>query len=243
LQLAVSAQAVYGPSFDAYRYLKRFFAFEYRLPEPDHRAYAQLLAGESVLAKRKLNFCSALPEAVTPSMDVLARDFAVVANALKLDLRSQKQVFRLAEAACSGLQDGMNLYCLYMFFLAGAFQNGAVTFDSLLKSFPAALDKLVTEPATFPYTFHDGQGRQTSKSVSFRDLVLKYHSLSTKTADELSRIAEETNTEEYPDKLTWAVINEFRTGSHKKGAKSSLGSYYGLMRAGGQIGLADRDKA
>ena len=49
-QLSESVKAVYGSGFDAYRYLKRFFAFEYSLPEPDYDAFAFMLVNDSILA-------------------------------------------------------------------------------------------------------------------------------------------------------------------------------------------------
>jgi hypothetical protein len=242
LQLAASAQAVYGPNFDAYRYLKRFFAFEYRLAEPDHRAYANLLVGESVLAKRKLKFCSSLPEPAPDAVAALASDFSLVSKAFRLDLRSQKQVLRLAEAACSGLEDGSNLYCSYMFVLAAAFQKGAGTFDSMRNGFPATLDKLIVDPIDIPFKRWDENGRPQAKSISFRELVVIYHSLASKTAEELSKLASNMNTQEYPESLKWFVIGEFNHGLVRRvGALPSLARYYNLVRAGGQTGLTERE--
>ena len=231
-QLSASAQAVYGQSFDAYRYLKRFFAFEYRLPTPDHEAYAELLAKDSVLATRDLRVCSALPGPEQASTKALSANFALVAKAFRLDLRSQKQVFRQAEAACSGLKDGTNLYCLYMFFLSAAYQRGNETYDAIESASQDTIKALGIVDVQVPYTSYGANGRRTDSRIGFINLILKYHALTQTSLEEL--LQNGGRNDEYPETIVQQVQSEV-VGSYIRKGKPTLSSYFGLVRAGGQI--------
>lgn len=131
-QLCESIRAAYGAGFDSHRYLKRFFAFEYSLPEPSDSAYAKLLVASS-------GFKDVSNVAYDPSLEeiaqmdvsgVIAETFCKVACAFGLDLRSQKQVFDAAEAATTGLGE-VQLHVCYLFILAALRHSDPQVFDSL----------------------------------------------------------------------------------------------------------------
>jgi hypothetical protein len=141
-QLSESVKAVYGSGFEAYRYLKRFFAFEYSLSEPDYDAFALMLVNDSILASTTLHVCSGLPEESPRDQDktkIIATNFAIVAKAFNMDLRSQQQCFRSAEAAIAAL-DSEPFYCFYMFFLVALSHYNKSYFEQVVKSPSIALN-------------------------------------------------------------------------------------------------------
>jgi hypothetical protein len=181
---------------------------------------------------------SGLPERIPQQpIKVLAENFSVVASAFELDLRSQKQVFRQAEAAASGLAEGSNLHCLFMFFLAAAYQRGAKVYDSL--SAPsmmsdAAIGAMNLVNVPIPFFALDRDGEQVSSKTSFIELIRRYAALSGRTADEVIR-ANGRHSSDYPESITQRVASEFQNRRYARSDKTSLASYFQLVRAGGQV--------
>jgi KAP family P-loop domain len=105
VQLAESVRGVYGSGFDGSRYLKRFFSFEYSLPEPTVDSFAKVLAerSEALLRRAVVTGLARDKQAQTPTKELIGEVFAFVSRGFGLDLRSQQQVFAVAEAAISGI--------------------------------------------------------------------------------------------------------------------------------------------
>jgi hypothetical protein len=103
-QLSEAIKAVYGPSFDGYSYLKRFFDAEYELPQAKGLAYAHLLLQGYPEFSGKV-------ELAFPSSGFINTDFTAsssyalqwVAEDFELDLRSQRKVIETVSAAASGI--------------------------------------------------------------------------------------------------------------------------------------------
>lgn len=119
VQLGESIKGVYGGGFDAHRYLKRFFSFEYVLPDPNDHAFAMLLTRAGLIKTRK-NIFTGLSDAHTGNVsdESIAKAFHLISRAFRLDLRSQRQVFDIAEAASTGVPSDKALHIFYLFSLA-----------------------------------------------------------------------------------------------------------------------------
>jgi hypothetical protein len=167
-QLSESVRAVYGAGFAGYRYLKRFFAFEYVLPSPNLKSYAKALAAQSFLGDGTFKVISGLLSEGLAS-DSIATSFAWIAEAFTLDLRSQQQVFKHAEAAAAGLPAGSQLHCFYLFFLAAVLHYDRQTFEDVFseqnsssQDARAIFSKIGFADASVPFTYMEpGQGRKT----------------------------------------------------------------------------------
>ena len=240
-QLSASAQAVYGANFDAYRYLKRFFTFEYRLPEPDYLAYAKLLAINSQLPKRNLAICSGLPKVQGESSQaIIAANFAFITEAFELDLRSQAQVFRHAEAAASGIADGARCHCFYLYFLAAALHRGSLHSDAFAPSYQieSADFKTLKANAAFAahYKVNDSNGRQVSSKFTLLQILSTYHQLSILNIGELQQRRQAITTVEYPTNITEEVASEVVSVSGAdRLRRGPLSNYHELVRAAGQL--------
>lgn len=115
-QLSHSVRAVYGQGFDAEHYLKRFFDQAYAIPAPDYRRHVALLLKEHPALSSRSHDCG-LP--LSRKDNPTAVDtIEILFNAFGLDLRSQKQVFRIAETAASAIDPVKPLYVMWLFFLA-----------------------------------------------------------------------------------------------------------------------------
>jgi hypothetical protein len=132
-QLSSAVKVVYGNEFDAYRYLKKFFSFDYILPAPDNIPFAKSLFQDSLFVKslRAKNFTAitGMPWREAFLEDHCALCFAVIAGAMNLNLRSQRQVFEHIEAASVGWTEGRPMVLIYMFFLAALLHKGLDVYD------------------------------------------------------------------------------------------------------------------
>lgn len=116
-QLSKAVGAVYGSNFDGYSYLKRFFDFEYQLPEPPRSAFTKLLIkGTTLQGKRVI---SGLDPAHYEDQAMAASDsFATIAEAFRLDLRAIQRITAIAEAAATATDIRHPILGLWLFFLA-----------------------------------------------------------------------------------------------------------------------------
>jgi len=229
-QLAESTKAVYGSGFDSVRYLKRFFAFEYMLPRPDHLAFAEGLLQSSIFQGGRGH------SALGGQNGSVARDFAILSEAFNLDLRSQGQVLLYAEAAGASVPDDEPIYCFPMFFLAavlhrdrkvfeqirGGWERGAVAADELLRS-TGFVDR-VARPA-----------RDDESAVSCSAILKTYVRIGEKPFGEFIRLRRRMNEHVvYPGTLLDEVV-------HHSSRKQSTGEqwpgwkYPRLLVAAGQL--------
>jgi hypothetical protein len=237
-QLAACVRSVYGEGFDSPRYLKRFFSFEYLLPEPDNLAYANLLSSSSVFERKNLKVISGLPlvEGMpAPPRQLIAENFATIANLFHMDLRSQKQVFRQCEAVAASLPDGKPCYCFYLFFLAAILHYSVTEFDKISGAEkPIAFSAPLTmEDIAIPYTVYD-EGREVRTSQSAIKLFWRLHQTGKTTLAVLAK-GEIPNTRNYPDSALHPIYAEANRSDLKRGDLPSLAVYPGLIRSAGQL--------
>jgi KAP family P-loop domain len=220
-QLSESIKGVYGGGFDSRMYLKRFFAFEYRLPEPQNRAFAEVLAANSVFLQRKTLISGLSDWASTkePTPATVAKVFAFVASSFQLSLRSQQQVFAVAEAACTGIHEQRAVHLFYLFSLAALLHVDSENFDNLIAKnlTPAelspALEKKTQKNSAHSFTvvvhsdraFH---GERRERTVRLVDLLKQYLDLAERDAKEVRKEFYDGTTQDYPGSLRQALAEE-----------------------------------
>jgi len=148
-QLSSAIKAVYGQEFNAYKYLKKFFNFEYTLPAPNNESYAHLLVSGSMLVKSAVAG-QILPISCMPPgfikhdprnhEAVIAATFAAVATAMDLNLRSQKQIFEHMENSMVALPERTVFPIAYVVFLAALYHNGLDQFEKIFDSAGLPID-------------------------------------------------------------------------------------------------------
>lgn len=120
-QLGETVKAVYGPGFNGYGYLKRFFQLEYTLPQPRTLEFAKFLFAGSSINRRGNGWHTGLPNHYVggpdDNLEKCVDAFAKVASSMKLSARTQMKVFRQAEAVLAYWPPTVQCVLLYVFAL------------------------------------------------------------------------------------------------------------------------------
>jgi hypothetical protein len=236
-QLSASAKAVYGDQFDADRYLKRFFSFQFLLPAPDHKAYAAMLFKASLFEKKTFSVCSILPEEdhKLERLDVLITEFALVAESFNLDLRSQKQVFRQAEAVISAIPQGESVFPFYLFFLIAVLHRSVEAFDKLTASDSIdneLISSLGTKNVYVNYRTYTEEGRESNHRQPVVGLFWKLQVASHKPLAEQQR----QGSGAYPDAILNPIVNEARNaGAVSRRVLPKIARYRTWVRTAGNL--------
>lgn len=128
-QLTHSVRAVYGLGFDGEQYLKRFFDQAFILPPPDNKSHIKsLLENFTILSSRK--HVVGLPQSSKNPVDS-ADSITLIIDAFNLDLRSQKQVFRIADTAVAAIDKNKQIYIMWLFFLCALAHRNSEKFKEL----------------------------------------------------------------------------------------------------------------
>lgn len=246
-QLSHSVRGVYGPTFNGFAYLKRFFDFEFALPDPDNYSFAQLLAKEQPLFSQR-TVETALMEVRYKDEDRLARAFELIANALDIPLRDQRQIWTIAVAACSGISANHPVHVLWLFFLAAvkhlkpdAFEKlgsqvvGEVNFPELLTAVGVTRSSIVKALQT---TFKQDSFAVTrqEEDVLLSTVLTVYRSASLKTLGVLSKESASRADvgSNYPESLTQVFSQEPRGVGVS--SMPSIAQYVRLVKMAGLIG-------
>jgi hypothetical protein len=244
-QLAHSVKAVYGQGFDSAFYLKRFFTFEYALPDPDHKAFAKSLIKSSIFCTH-YGIISGLPGANGPigtapkgaGGELAAASFALVAEAFRLDLRSQLQVLRLAEAATVEISEDENLHALYLFFLAAAFHRNReafLKFDGEATSTEALAQIGYVGAGVYISVRDSGSNTGYSKRhVSLIDIVGVYRRLARNKVGTLMNKAMGRSDVRYPETVADSVLSPFFGRALNGSEVAPIAQYFDLVRFAGQ---------
>lgn len=250
-QLSASIKGVYGSEFDARMYLKRFFAFEYRLPEPDYRKYADLLTARSLLLSRRI-LTSGVTDAKGDSVEArVARSFAFVAESFAMDLRSQKQVFLIAEAAGAGVPEQCSLHLIYMFTLAALVHFEPEIFDRM------ALGELTAAKVTellqgrrmngsvqlsfqIPVDGNTFRSNWRTRNVKLSEVFCKYAEWAERDLKDLREASLKVNSVyDYPNSLIHSVASEMPQSHFPDRVYTpSIAAYAKLIRTAGQFSKA-----
>jgi hypothetical protein len=197
-QLSHSVRAVYGEGFDAEHYLKRFFDQTHTIPPPDSRLHIKVLLTEHpVLSERK--HAHGLPT-IRGTMPTVADAIALLFDACRLDLRSQKQVFLIAETAVSAIPRESNVNTMWLFFLAVLAHKNQHGYAELIRKRPDLVGfqtlaaSVLYEDKKIIYWDSRLSGKQEA-SISF--VLWRYFEWSSMDADDIYNRASEASS--YPD--------------------------------------------
>lgn len=248
-QLCESIKGVYGSGFDSRKYLKRFFSFEYVLPMPTDHAFARLLVPNSIIAGhgKVVSGLSDWHSTQNGENDGIARCFHFVAEAFRMPLRSQRQVFEIADAACAGIERGKPVHLLYLFGLAALWH---VDRDTLI-NLPAKINReeaskrlssLIDHNVTHPYivvvsTDRLLRGERKETHVRFAELFSIYLQLANRDLREIrDAFYNSSSNHQYPKTVERALAEEMpSTFSPQEQYSPSIRSYVDLVRTAGQI--------
>jgi hypothetical protein len=126
-QLASSVQAVYGPNFDANRFLKRFFDQEYTLTEPEGYRFSEYLFDKYNLNEASV-FFNPLSRKYRVTQNVDADLFAIASKYFRLSLRDQEQVCAMLKATGLTWEGGKRIHLVYLLFLLMLRQRSSALF-------------------------------------------------------------------------------------------------------------------
>lgn len=133
-QLAHSIKAVYGESFDAVRYLKRFFDLEFSLPKPDTTKFASELLSKIASPAPDLHIWGFnLAGLQLPSDAWLPYTFVRYARAFRLELRDMEQAAHMLEACFLTLK-GPQIHMHFLIFLVMLYQRNTALYSELRRS-------------------------------------------------------------------------------------------------------------
>lgn len=236
VQLGNAVGAVYGPAFDGFRYLKRFFDFEYELPPPTPAAFIQAqfvgtaldgLAGPSGLDPRGSNSNSATAA------------LSLVAEAMRLDLRSVQRVIAVADAAASGAPSDARFVALWLFFLAALRHLQP---EEFLKVATRALDdagfiqmarQLMSGPRRVPFIEVDEIGRfRSTAETDLPDVLSELYKITKLNHRELIDHIQGDQPPAYPRLLRNVVVDTWNFANHKPHV---LNQHAVLIAAAGHI--------
>lgn len=232
LQLSEAIKAVYGNNFDGYGYLKRFFDFEYQLPDPEGMAYARYLIKTSTLTNRKLQTGIRVKAGRWDSQAVaLDVCFYRVAQLFSLTLRSQRQVLLQTEAAATALPNTHTIHIFYLFCLAATAHKRPDVIAVLNNNRPPNIGPFLdTLPnLTISYSGRRGNGDYHEGDIELKSLFNMYQGWSIKTRTELAQSS--ARDDDYPSGLLFDLARE----SEDARGLTPLSAYSRCVRLAGQM--------
>jgi len=180
-QLTHSVRAVYGLGFDGEQYLKRFFDQAFVLPVPKNKNHIKSLLGYfTVLSSRK----HALGLQRNRDNPVDSADaITLIIDAFGLDLRSQKQVFRIADTAVAAIDKEKSIYILWLFFLCALIHRNGEKFKELYSEehnrneFTIFLREVRFGNYDVPYLYvqRDFDIRPERRIAKLHDIIFEYY--------------------------------------------------------------------
>ncbi len=208
-QLSHSVRAVYGHGFDAEHYLKRFFDWTHSIPLPDSRRHIELLLAEyPALATRR--YATGLPDEGEDEFNRPTSIDAIrlVFDASRLDLRSQKQVFRIAETAISATSKEHVVNTMWLFFLAVSVHRNQQMYSDLMRNrndpeiFNALIKAVVLEDKLIPYW---NRALRIQQKIAISNVLRLYYDWSSMTAKEI--IEQQYKARWYPEYNVGPIAN------------------------------------
>lgn len=243
-QLQEAVRAVYGSGFDGHRYLKRFFDRQYALPVPDNENFsAQLLTDPSPLTSRRVD--TGLPAS---DKATIKRAVGILATALGLDLRSQKQVLSIAAAAAAAVPTKNSIFILWLYFLSAVQHKKPQLIDRLQrgvdhKGFAEVCEGVLRIDSPIEYLQgRDAYGHPEKKHTKLSEVLWRYYKWSTEDLLKLREASSSTNAYDYPASNLHRLLEEAPTTfSPITKYPPSISTYINLVRYAGMS--EDRDDA
>lgn len=230
-QLCHSVRSVYGHEFDSEHYLKRFFDHTHAIPSPENKKYVDLLLAEheSFSSRKCVSGIS-----VNKSN---AHAISVIFEALGLDLRSQKQVFRIATTAASAIPHENFVHTLWLFFLAALVHKDQGIYSDLHRKKPKAQEfknkilNIISEDKKITYF---RQGRK--EDIKLSDVLSNYYSWSNLNVKELHELIGSSDNV-YPNENLMMLGRDLPGSWDWEDPPSSLiGKYFDFVKYAGYVG-------
>jgi KAP family P-loop domain len=238
-QLSHSTRGVYGGEFDANGYLKRFFDQEFTLPEPDREKYVDILIKETNVLKNR-DFSLGLPERMEPlNRRNVATAISFVFDAFDLDLRSQKQIFTMADTVASSIEEKKKIYVVWLFFLVALLHKKPQAFNLLSTKeknnqvIKDILEKEINQNVRVEYSEYDNRGdRDLLKSSGLNSVIEYYYDWSNRDAAALNDI----ETKKYPQSNASEIQDELpRFTRGASNGRPSISGYVKLVKYAGYL--------
>ncbi|MES2670574.1 MAG: P-loop NTPase fold protein [Pseudomonadota bacterium] len=241
-QLSHSVRAVYGPGFDAEHYLKRFFDQTFAIPLPNNKKHVELLLVESgILDQRRVS--TGLPNQKNKGYENRSSDaITLIFDAFSLDLRSQKQVFRIAEATIASIDPGKPIYVLWLFFLCTLIHKNQNKYSELLRKegdlsvFNNVFKEIQVEDKKIKYFYNQRPYGETTeeRDVSLSDVLLAYCEISNLNVKEIWERNSTVGSNTYPKSNLQDVVQEMPSSySQDKPPIPSIHYYLKFVRYAG----------
>lgn len=243
-QLSKAIGAVYGSTFDGSHYLKRFFDFEYELPQPSRINFIKSQIKGTILEKIALYSGLDTRLSSTPTDSVQA--FAIVSEAMRLDLRSLSRILTSTEAVVVNLPQGNPVISLWLFFLTAVRYRYQSDFDRIanqsmgMDEFKAFCSKIFTGPKVIQgATFEKDQNGWTSrKSVREHEIaegLWVYYHATIQPSDWIIKKLQSGNPHEenYPSFLLTTLNDGWNLS---RGKPHPLRQYASLISMAGHVG-------
>jgi hypothetical protein len=238
-QLRESVCAIYGAGFDGHRYLKRFFDRHYTLPDPNYDDFsAFLLSEESSLTLHRS------VQGLPPTLEKggVKRSMSVISTAFALDLRSQKQVLSVANAAVAAMPTERTVFALWLLFLCALRHKSPLLFERLLSrqldhaAFIEICNQSITDDVKFDHSApQDAYDRTPSiRQTNMSKIVWQYYSWSFEDLKELQDKRFKTNNYDYPAINIAEIASEMPNPYDSRiRYKPSIASYGKLVKYAG----------
>lgn len=244
-QLSHSVSGVYGTNFDGRNYLQRFFDVEFTLPAPNNRAYAEILV-DQLLPSELSNLYLGLPRRGFVGQQEENSPHIVVewvSEYFNLDLRSQKKMIELIDAAISSISDKPAIHLMWLTLLAALRIKAPEAFDLIRKGdiprdrFFSLLDEVAGSEKLRDFS-SVSRGQLFEKQTSLKTVFFTYYQNSQSELIELrqSRQDLDLSDTEYPDSIIQKITEE-APSSWRNNQKfySSVKDYYELISCAGHL--------
>jgi hypothetical protein len=238
-QLSKAVGAVYGSSFDGFQYLKRFFDFEYELPEPTRVKFIQLQISGTAIEKH-VSY-SGLDTRLTSKPNDIAHGFAAIGEAMRLDLRSLSRIIASVEAVVANLPKDKPIAFMWLFFLTSLKYRHHQDFHRIAnqninsEEFKLLCNKIFTGPKTvvgLSFQNIDGVRRRRESSFDLVEILWNYCRATLEDADWVLKAVERIDpySEAYP---LFMITTLFEGWSLNRGAAHPIGQYATLISMAG----------
>lgn len=236
-QLGSAVGAVYGPAFDGFGYLKRFFDFEYDLPQPTRNGFIRSQITGTALAN--LQGPSGLDPRGNSAYDA-SEAFTAVAEAMRLDLRTLQRVVYIADAAVSGAPRRAPFVAIWLFFLAVLRHTQPDTFlkvaaQSMTEAaFIEMVRQVMPGSHRVPSMHEDEHGRYVQRDADLPTALAILYEITKQTQRDLVQRVKDENAADlpYPHSLRRLVFETWRIQGN---ARSPLNEHAELIAAAGHI--------